>query len=233
MEQTAEQAIDNSVREATVWEMLVSDDDVAEDFRALDIDIHAPLGSDQARRDAIASMLLRRQAEEIAAIAQLDDSRNAELVFVNSRYLSEIQRRERRSAQLERAVQALAKQTKDEQGYIGKKKSRDVGAGSYGYRTSAPCVELRDEAAYIAWAEANAPETLRVKPILTLSYAKEFLSETELATVRREVVKIAATSLAETLEATIALPPGFVRVDESHDFFAKPLPAAAIAGARV
>lgn len=214
----------------SVWDVLESDEEIVADLQNLGLLVGTTYPRDQARRDALASILLRRQAEELEAIASAERSRELEVQFIASRYAPELARRRTRVTQIDAAIKAVASETKDAGGYIGRKKSRDVGAGSYGYRTNAAYVELRQEAEYIAWAEQHAPETLRVKPTLTLAQAKEFLSETELANVRREIIKADATKLAEVAET---LPAGFTKVEESHDFYAKPLPAAAIAGARV
>lgn len=219
-------------QEISVWELLATDEDVVEDLRALGVNIHEPESAeslDQTRRDAMASVLMRRQAAEMEAIGQLEQSRDAEIRFIAHRYAPELERRRLQVARLEEAVKAIAWQTKERNGYTGKKKSRDVGAGTYGYRTSSAGVELADEAAFIAWAEEHAPETLRVKPTLTLAVAREYLSETELAAVRREVIKKDACAIAAARED---LPAGFVAVAESHDYFAKPLPAAALPGPR-
>jgi phage host-nuclease inhibitor protein Gam len=179
----------------------------------------------------LASSLLRRQAMTIAASAQPSASRDAEIQFIVARYAPQLEMHRRWGAELERAVQALAEQTKHESGYVGKKKSRDVGAGTYGYKTYAEGVELQDEATFIAWAEQQAPETLRVTIKLPLKDAREFRTEDELADCKREVIKKDATNLAESLADT--LPPGFVKVAASDEFYAKPLPAAAISGARI
>jgi phage host-nuclease inhibitor protein Gam len=186
---------------------------------------------DQTRRDAMASVFMRRLAEELEAIAQLEKSRDLEIQWIVARYATELTARRDRARRLESAAVAVAQYTKDAGGYVGKKKSRAVGAGTYGYRTNSECVELTDEAAYIAFAEQYAPETLRVKPTLTLAQAKEYLTETELAGVKREIVKKEATALAE--QHKDELPAGFVKVPETDEFYAKPLPAAATAGTKV
>jgi hypothetical protein len=222
-----------------VWTLLGADEEVADDLRALGVDVGAPfagLDLDQAHRDAMASMFLRRQAEEIEAIRQLEKSRDLEIQFADQRYGPELDKRRIRARQLEGAALAIAEQTKNAGGYPGKKKSRDVGAGTYGYKTFATCVELTDETAFIPWAEQYAPETLRVKLTMPLSTAREYLTEGELASAKREVIRKAAQELADFVTHdgdTSELPPGFVQTPALDQFYSKPLPAAAIAGARV
>jgi hypothetical protein len=218
----------------SAWTLDGADEELLEDLRALGVDVASPVtvdSFDQTRRDALASVLLRRQAEETEAIAQLERSCQAEIEFIKYRYGAERSKRADRARQLESAIQAIAYQTKVAGGYVGKKKSRDVGAGTYGYKTFAAGVELKDDAAYIAWAEQHAPESLSVKLKMTLSVAREYLSESELASVKREVM---VTTAKATAAANVdGLPPGFVAVPESDDFYAKPLPAAAVGGANV
>lgn len=219
----------------SLWEMLALDEEIVADLRAVGINVHepeVPTSLDQARRDAIASMLLRRQAEEIQAIGDLERSRDAELQFVASRYALQVDRHRSRAAQLDGAVRALAQQTKEAGGYMGKRKSRDVGAGSYGYRSYAGAPELASAEAYIAWAEVHAPDTLRVKITVPLSQAREFLTDAELSSCRREVISVAASAKVAALSEMNELVPGWKWVPAHDDFYAKPLPAAAIAGAR-
>lgn len=205
-------------------------DEMADDLVSFDAD---PLTGelDQAHRDGLASLLMRRQAEALAALTQEKQSRDLEVRMIAHRYEVAITRHVERIAQLEAAVQALAWQTKEANAYTGKKKSRDVGAGTYGYRSYAAAVTCTDEAAYIAWAEGHAPETLRVKVTMPLAEAREYLTRDELASVRREVIKADVAALIATDRA--ALPPGWVEVPAHDEFYAKPLPAAAIAGARI
>lgn len=220
-----------AVATESTWSLLGADEDIVEDLRALGINVHEPedpAAMDQTRRDVLASVLLRRMAEEIAEIEQLEQSRAAEIDLTCHRYATQITASLTRVSRLETAVEAIAALTKDAGGYPGKKKSRSVGAGTYGYRSYAAGVELQDEAAYIAWAEEHAPATLRVKPTMSLAQAREYLTESELAGVRREVMKVDVTALIATDPTT--LPPGYVPTPAGDDYYAKPLPAAAIAG---
>lgn len=217
----------------SAWSLLGADDDIVADLRELGIDMQdpeTPASIDQTRRDVMASVFLRRMAEEIAHREQLERSRDAEVDVIRARYTDQMTASITRIARLETVVEAIASLTKDAGGYPGKKKSRSVGAGTYGYRSYVAGVELQDEAAYIAWAEEHAPATLRVKPTMSLAQAREYLTDQELAGVKREVMKSDVTALIATDPST--LPPGYVAAVAHDDYYAKPLPAAAIAGAR-
>jgi phage host-nuclease inhibitor protein Gam len=159
-------------------------------------------------------------------LEQLEASLRAEIAIITARYDVGIKRGATRYSELNLAVQAIAIHTKEAGGYVGKKKSRDVGAGTYGYKSYAEGVALKDEAAYIAWAEVNAPETLRVKPTMSLETAREYLTETELAGVKREVMKSDVTKLIATDPNT--LPPGYEKTPTEDEYYAKPLPLVAL-----
>lgn len=180
---------------------------------------------DQSQRDALASALMRRMAEETAAIAQLEASLEKERAFIAARYAPQVARHQTRLNELSLAVTGLALHTKEADGY-GKKKSRDVGAGTYGYRTKAAAPELQDADAYLTWAETNAPATLRVKPVMSLATAREYLTEQELMGVRREIMKDDVKKLIATDPAH--LPPGYVMAPARDEYFVDPLPLAAI-----
>jgi phage host-nuclease inhibitor protein Gam len=233
----ATSAIESPAPTSDVWSLVGMDDDVRSDFAALGVELTdngqgAPADVDQPHRDAMASSLMRRHAEEQAEIARLQTSQELEVALVNARYEPQLAALRTRQRYLEGAVLAIAERTKDAGGYPGKKKSRDVGAGTYGYRSYAAGVELVDEAAYIAWAEENAPATLRVKLTMTFDYARQYLSLDELEGVKREVVKKDATDVATALPDGASLPPGFKQTVATDSFYAKPLPAAVISGAQ-
>lgn len=213
------------------WSVLVADDEIIADLQALGVrgaDVSAA-ELDQTRRDAVASVFLRRHAEEIAHRAQLEESRDAEIEFIRARYADQMMRSSQRIITLDRAVQAIAAQTRDAGGYVGKKKSRDVGAGTFGYRSYAADIDIIDDAAYLAWAESNAPESVRVALKLTLAEARQYFAVDELRDCKREVVKATAKTVAEHAPE---LPPGCQKTPAEDVFYANPLPAAAIAGAR-
>lgn len=207
------------------WSLLNVDQEIAEDLRVLGVASAEDL--DQTRRDALASALMRKMAETSHELEQLEASLKAEVAVITARYDAGIKRHATRYSELTIAVQAIAIHTKEAGGYVGKKKSRDVGAGTYGYKSYAAGFALRDEAAYIAWAEQNAPETLRVKPTMTLATAREYLTELELAGVKREVMKSDVTKLIATDPDT--LPPGYEKTPADDEYYAKPLPLVAIA----
>lgn len=209
----------------TAFNLMNVNDEIAEDLRVLGV--ASPDDLDQTRRDALASALMRKMAETAHENAQLEASLQAEIAIVTARYDNAIKRNAARHSELYLAVQAIGIHTKEAGGFVGKKKSRDVGAGTYGYKSYAAGVELKDDAAYIAWAEANAPETLRVKPTMSLAQAREYLTETELASVKREIMKNDVTKLIATDPET--LPPGYEKTPATDEYYAKPLPLVAIA----
>lgn len=219
------------------WSWAAADEDIADDLRRLGVTLPDTIDAatfDQARRDQLASMFLRRAAEEIAEMQQLSSSCAAEMQFVESRYAEQIARCDRRADMLGRAVRAIAANTKEAGGYAGKKKSRDVGAGSYGYKTYTGGPELQDGAAFVEWAKEHARGAVRVKLTLTLEEAGERFTPSELAelSAKYEPMAKAAEAIASAQRAD-ALPPGFVIAPTVDEYFAKPLPAAAIPGARL
>ncbi|HEY4307724.1 MAG TPA: host-nuclease inhibitor Gam family protein [Gemmatimonadaceae bacterium] len=211
------------------FETLMADEDIADDLRTLGATTVVDL--DQTRRDTLASWLMKEMAQNHAATAQLEASRDSEIQFIAARYAPSLDRLRTRLGELDRAVQAIAAHTKDAQGYVGKKKSRDVGAGTYGFKSYAAGAELKDEPAFIAWAEEHAPSTLRVKPTMSLKQAREYLTTDELAGVKREIMKNDVTKLIATDPNT--LPPGYEKTPAVDEYYAKPLPLAAIAPSSV
>lgn len=197
--------------------------ELADDLGTLNITDVASF--DQARRDAIASRLMTFMAEESSAMEAIEESHTRERELLAHRYDMQIQRHARRFDELRLAVEAIAAATKEAKGFV-KKKSRDVGAGTYGFRTSSAAPALQDEAAYLVWAEDVAPQTLRVKLTMPLARAKEYLTTDELKDVKREIMRTEVTSLIKTDPEH--LPPGYVMAPEKDEFFAKPLPLAAI-----
>lgn len=217
---------------ASLWSIAAADEEIADDLRRLGVELPDQIDGntlDQTRRDQLAAIFLRRVAEEEAELAQLERSEAAEIEWVRSRYAPERTRRRSRASFLTRAVEAIAENTKEAGGYA-KKKSREVSTGSYGYRSFAGGAVLDDEDAFLAWAETNAPEAVRVTVRDSLEHAQTYCPPDQLATAKREVIARVAKEVAET---ATEMPPGFTSVPDRDQYYAKPLPAAAIAGARV
>jgi phage host-nuclease inhibitor protein Gam len=220
--------------EPSEWTLAASDDDVADDLRALGITFPENVGPDsfdQTQRDTLAASLMRRIAETIAGVEQLEASRDAEVLFVHQRYALETQRLESRIKFLEGVVHSIAEHTKDAHGYVGKKKSRDVSTGTYGYRELSGGPVLEDSAKFIEWAKRQAPGALRVTIRSTYADAREYYSEEFLdRECKPEVVMAAANQVASVIGGE--LPPGFVIARDVTKYYAKPLPWVAIPGAR-
>lgn len=107
--------------------------------------------------DALASDLLREMAECEREIKRYEEARFAERIRVDMRYGMLVERQEHRREELMRAVHALAERVD-----FGKKKSRDVGFGTYGRRTVPERVMIADPAACLAWALRTDPALVRV-----------------------------------------------------------------------
>lgn len=60
----------------------------------------------------------------------------------------------------------------------GKKKSRDLHHGSIGWRTKGQSIEVKDEAAFLAWCKRLGPEFVRTKEEPVLAAVKEHVAET-------------------------------------------------------
>jgi phage host-nuclease inhibitor protein Gam len=149
--------------------------------------------------DARADMMLEALADlERAAVADAMVAR--ERIDTIERWLARQNAgRDRRTQWLTAQIEALAV------GYdFGKKKSRDLPHGVFGYRAKRPTVEIVDKATAIEWATVHCPEAVKDR-------ATKDLTKTEL-------VKLVT-------ERGIHLDPdttGLRFVDEREDFYINP-----------
>ena len=220
---------------------LLADDDLVADLAAVGVELRDAVQAepwvgwpavdvvvtqDPAQADAVASMLLRKMAALDADHAQHTAAYALESEALRARYERRIGPLQTERARLEAWARDLARRQHDAGGF-GKKKSRDVGYGTYGVRTTASRLEVVDEPAFVAWAEAEAPDLLRVTVKLPLAQAREYLTDAELAGVKREVLTKpvqAYVATQATATAPVPLPPGVQRTPESIETYAKPEP---------
>lgn len=118
---------------------------------------------DQAERDARASQLLRALGAVAAEHAERVAARDHELAHITAIYQPQLDQLQRRARFIEGAIHALAMESD-----FGKKKSRTVGFGTYGRRTTPLKVDVQDEDATLAWAKEHLPEAVRAKATLSV-----------------------------------------------------------------
>jgi hypothetical protein len=209
---------------------LPTDDELRADLEAIGVQfgptweegepaLEAQVPNDPARIDAVASMLLRRMAALDADIAQHATAHALEQEALRQRFERRIGPVRVERGRMEAWARDLAR-VQSAQGGFGKKRSRDTGYGTYGVRTI-PAKLAIDEAAFVPWAEAWAPELLRVTLKLPLADARQYLTDAELAATKREVL---ATPVKQYVAGLPALPPGVTQTPEGTDTFAKPEP---------
>lgn len=122
---------------------------------------------DAAEADAVASHLLRKLAE-----AQADRARTAKAFEIErdqllQRYSRLFEPHTSRIAFLESMLANLASTVE-----FGKKKSRDVGYGTYGRRQVRAHLEIVDDAKALAWAIEKAPSAVKALVALDIARAR-------------------------------------------------------------
>jgi phage host-nuclease inhibitor protein Gam len=118
---------------------------------------------DQAQRDARASQLLRALGRVEAEIEERKAAQHAEVMQIAAIYERELDRLRRHASFIVGGIHALAMESD-----FGKKKSRTVGFGTYGRRSTPLKVDVQDESATLEWARAHLPEAVRAKTTLTV-----------------------------------------------------------------
>lgn len=227
------------IAEPTTFELPI-DDDLLADLRAVGVELRPvlahdgeyelPVGTaavvpdDAARIDAMASVHLRRMAAIDADLQRHHAAFDLELETLKQRYQRRTEPLITELARHEAIVRDLARVQHDRGGF-GKKKSRATGHGTYGVKAVPARLEVADETAFVAFAEKEAPELLRVTLKMPLSMAREYMTDAELEGVRREVlatpVKQAFADVPDT-----ELPPGVRRTVEELETYARPEPLA-------
>ncbi len=126
-------------------------------------------------RDALVSQLLRAAHEHETDAQRFVQAELREHAAIRSRY-------ERLSAPAMRQLarlNAYIKHVAASATFTGRKKSRDVGWGSYGVRKDKDAVAVTDEPAMLAWLEEHRPDVLMIDVSLSLANAKRFLADDE------------------------------------------------------
>jgi hypothetical protein len=121
-------------------------------------------GMDAAQVDALASQLLGWLGREQAEIARYTEAMNAEIERIRMRYNARIEKHQKSAGYLEMQVCRLA-----ESADFGKKKSRDVGNGTYGRRAVAERFAIADKQKVVAWALIEHPEIVEHEPKVSVT----------------------------------------------------------------
>ncbi len=152
-------------------------------------------GQPAAQIDATASDLMRLIARERAEADRYHAAKLAEIQKITARYERLTSPHEIRAARYEAWVCELALSAD-----FGKKKSRDVGHGTYGVRRVPARLSILDHAELLAWAKTTAPDLVQ-----------EVISE-----------KVPHKALEARFKETGELPPGVDYTPEIEKAFAKP-----------
>ncbi len=146
--------------------------------------------------DATASDLLRLIARERAEAERYHAAKLAEIQKITARYERLTSPHEIRAARYEAWVCELALSAN----FGPKKKSRDVGHGTYGVRRVPARLSILDPAELLAWAKTSAPDLVQ-----------EVVSE-----------KVPHKALEARFKETGELPPGVDYTPETEKAYAKP-----------
>lgn len=202
--------------DAPVHPLAGIDDDLAADLATvgvtLTLGVEREVGPSQ--REAMAALLLRRAGGIERAVATLDAACDLELAAIRAHYGRKTAALLAQRDRLVGYVQVIAEVTEWK-----KKKSVETPYGTFGVKDTAPTVRCEDDAALLAWAQEQRPEVVRVTAALSLSEARQFLTDEEIAGHKTAVEW---GKLKATLEPDGALPPGVVKVEGSRTAFAKP-----------
>lgn len=180
--------------------LLDTDAEEREELAALGVPLTPPAGATAVEIDAFASDLLRLLGEAEADRARYEEALTAEIQRLRMRYGARINRAAIRANMLRRSVCALA-ETQDFGGK--KKKSREVGYGSYGRRFVPAAVKIVDQAQAIAWAEA------------------EQLGVVEIIEMKKLPHKVLAPIVLDIVRETGEVPPGFDVIAEHEENWCK------------
>lgn len=205
------------------WSLDTVEEDLRADLEAAGVPLAAPEDLDQGKRDALAGVLLRTMAQLDAEAAQLTTAMQTEIAVLQARFARRLDAIGARRAMTEAQVRFLARISD-----FGKKKSRDVGYGTYGSKVKPARLELAEPAAAVAEMEQHAPNLVRVTLKVPASVAcaladQKWISAAELKSAKRDVL---VADIEAYQKATGALPAGVVEHEEEVTYFAKPEPIA-------
>ena len=154
-----------------------------------------------AQLDAAASEICRRLGEANAELDRYEEAESAEVARIEMRYAALCEPVQKRISQLEELGREIARRAD-----FGKKKSRDVGFGSYGRKKKSERVKIIDAAAAIAFARAQ-----------------EIDGAVEVETVEKPVHKVLEPAVIEYVRKHEGeVPPGFEHFSESDEPWVKP-----------
>jgi len=172
---------------------------------------------DQAERDARASQLLRALGRVEAEIAERKAAQHAEIMQIAAIYDRELDRLRRHASFIVGGIHALALESD-----FGKKKSRTVGFGTYGRRTTPLKVDVQDEDATLAWAKEHLPEAVRAKATLSVDAVMRITDAGLGELVPESALKweLVRTPITHHVKATGAdeIPGAVVRLPEDQPF---------------
>jgi hypothetical protein len=215
------------------WNLPTPEEEAAE-LAAVGL-IVEPKDASQEQRDALASYYMRDISAIDAEIERRKRALQIELDLVAQRYRKGFDQLRTRREEREAQVKMLARITEQCGGFGKKAKSRAVGFGRYGHKSTPAKTEIVDADALNAWAEGAAPQLVRVTLQMTLADAKQtlMLDGTGRAITfaalgildhetKREVLK---TPLKEYIDATGEVVPGTREVSATTEYYAEPSPS--------
>jgi hypothetical protein len=198
------------------------DEEIHQDLVALGITAAFPDQLEQAHRDALAGVLMRRMQELEREYDALNDAFKLELQLLQHSFSRRLTPISTKRNELEAQVKMIARASVGAQGF-GSKKSRDVGYGTYGARTIPTKFELGDPAICLAWAEEHDPEVVRVTVQTTLDVYQRLTIPSEIAS---KLVEKKREVLVSQVKAKYAAgeepPPGCIVVGPHEEYYAKP-----------
>jgi len=183
------------------------DNDERAELAALGVELTPPANINDAERDAFVSQLLWALGAVEQDRARYEEALGAEINRIRMRYQARIDRCQRRAQQLRDAVHILAAEAD-----FGKKKSRDVGNGTYGRRTVPEKITIVDEPVAWKFAETSAPELITATVALELPTLRFKYPELEASAK----LALSKTKLNEYVKRTGEEPPG-VTVEPSRE----------------
>jgi len=178
--------------------LLGVEEEEADDLAALGVDLNRPMSESEI--DAAMSEMLRRMAWYDKQVAMAYEACTLEVERIRARYTRRMDPMAKRRAEIEAQALALAQRATFE----GKKKSRDVGNGTFGKRTTPERVEVIDKPAAIEWAKKHHPSAV--------------LQELVEKLVHKEIAPVVIERISETGE----VPAGFDVHPADVVYFAKP-----------
>lgn len=125
----------------------------------LGVELTPPAELTDAARDAYVSDLLRALGEAEAERSRYLETKGAEIARIEMRYQARLDACAGRAQLLRDAIGELARIAN----YGPKRKSREVGFGTYGLRLVPEKITIVDANALLDFAEAMAPEIVRVQ----------------------------------------------------------------------